>query len=51
MRSAALLDLPMAKEEKAKGRFEFKAPQSWITRAEKMAEKLGMSLAASSRSR
>ena len=37
----------MATQKKtAKGRFDMQAPQSWIDRASKIAEKLGMSLAA-----
>ncbi len=39
----------MAKTEKktaSKGRVEFQAPDSWIRRAEKTAESLGLSLSA-----
>jgi hypothetical protein len=40
------MDPPMAKDEKAKGRFEFKAPQSWIDRATVVAASIGLSLSA-----
>ncbi len=42
---SSALSYPMAKEV-LKGRVEFKAPQSWITRAERTAESLGLSLSA-----
>lgn len=46
--SVATPEAKMAKEEKnsAKGRVEFKAPESWILRAEKTAESIGLSLSA-----
>lgn len=40
-----VLDYAMAKAT-PKGRVEFKAPATWISRAEKAAESLGLSLSA-----
>ncbi len=55
MSASALLEKPaMARDRKntpkdkpaVKGRVEFQAPESWILRAEKTAESLGLSLSA-----
>ncbi len=46
MSLTAFLERPMAKDAKSKARFEFKAPRSWIDRAEKVAESLGLGLSA-----